>query len=62
MEGGQLRIRQEGRNRKFMAAVNEKTFAGSTVNGRTVLIITERAVFRLVPVSSFLTLHSWSLV
>ncbi|KAI7836601.1 hypothetical protein COHA_009559 [Chlorella ohadii] len=48
VEGGQLRIKQEGRNRKFMAAVNEKTFAGSTVNGRTVLIITERAVFRLV--------------
>lgn len=30
VEGGQLRIKQEGRNRKFMAAVNEKTFAGST--------------------------------
>jgi propionate CoA-transferase len=59
VEGGQLRIRQEGRNRKFTAAVNEKTFAGSTVNGRTVLIITERAVFRLVKVRAAAVLIYW---
>ncbi|KAI3425234.1 hypothetical protein D9Q98_009002 [Chlorella vulgaris] len=48
VEGGRLLIQQEGRLLKFRRAVHEKTFAGSSANGRTVLFITERAVFRLL--------------
>lgn len=47
VDGGALRIRQEGRLQKFRAAVHEKTFAGASANGRRVLYITERAVFGL---------------
>ncbi|EFN53785.1 hypothetical protein CHLNCDRAFT_36346 [Chlorella variabilis] len=47
VEAGRLAIRQEGSLQKFRRAVHEKTFAGASANGRTVLYITERAVFRL---------------
>lgn len=47
MDGGKLRILQEGRSSKFKAKVAGKTFAGSSANGREVLYVTERAVFRL---------------
>jgi propionate CoA-transferase len=47
LEGGKLRIDQEGKNQKFTKRVRQKTFAASTANGRTILYITERAVFRL---------------
>ncbi|PSC74812.1 transferase [Micractinium conductrix] len=47
VEAGKLAIRQEGRLRKFKTAVQEKTFAGSSGNSRTIMYITERAVFRL---------------
>ena len=45
---GKLRILREGRNSKFKKAVVQKTFAASSANGRPVLYVTERAVFRLV--------------
>lgn len=47
VEAGKLAIRQEGRLQKFRTAVHEKTFAGASANGRPILFITERAVFRL---------------
>ncbi len=40
-------IKSEGRHKKFRSKVFEKTFAGSTVGGRDIKYITERAVFRL---------------
>lgn len=48
-DGGQLRIEQEGRSRKFVAAVNEISFNGSLAaeKGQHVRYITERAVFEL---------------
>ncbi len=47
--GGSLRIRQEGRYRKFVDSVRQITFAPRTTlaAGRSILFITERAVFRL---------------
>ena len=47
VDGGKLRILQEGRSSKFKAKVAGKTFAGSSANGREILYVTERAVFRL---------------
>ncbi len=47
MEGGKLRILQEGRAQKFKRRVVQKTFAASSARGRPVLYVTERAVFRL---------------
>ena len=47
VEGGKLKILQEGRSSKFKARVAGKTFAGSSANGREILYVTERAVFRL---------------
>ena len=47
MDGGKLRILHEGRSSKFKARVTGKTFAGSSANGREVLYVTERAVFKL---------------
>lgn len=47
MEGGSLRILQEGRSSKFKAKVAGKTFAASSAKGREILYVTERAVFRL---------------
>ncbi len=46
--GGRLRIAREGRTRKFVARVGQVTFpARRFLDGRTVRVITERAVFRL---------------
>ena len=48
-KGGRLRIVQEGRARKFCAAVEQITFAGrrAAALGQTVLYVTERCVFEL---------------
>lgn len=46
---GKLSIDQEGRHKKFVASVFEKTFSAAATGGRPVLYITERAVFRLRP-------------
>ena len=47
--GGELRIAQEGRGRKFVATVEEVTFNGglAAAAGQRVLFVTERCVFRL---------------
>jgi len=49
--GGRLGIDQEGETRKFVAAVDQVTFAGpgAAADGREVLYVTERCVFRLAP-------------
>jgi propionate CoA-transferase len=46
---GQLRILEEGRNRKFVRAVEQVTFsaAHALATGHETMIVTERAVFRL---------------
>ena len=48
---GQVSIVREGRSRKFLAAVEHRTFSGSEAarRGQPVLYITERCVFRLAP-------------
>lgn len=50
-EDGRLRIVEEGRQRKFLPAVGQRTFSGrrAAALGRTVLYVTERCVFRLTP-------------
>jgi propionate CoA-transferase len=47
---GQLQIRQEGALKKFVAAVEQRTFSGEYACQRhqTVLYVTERCVFRLI--------------
>lgn len=47
LEDGKLRIAQEGRSRKFAKKVQQKTFAASSANGREIMYVTERAVFKL---------------
>ena len=49
VSGGELKIIQEGRNRKFLEAVEQITFNGEygVQQGQEVLYITERCVFRL---------------
>jgi len=49
VEEGRLRILSEGRERKFIAAVEQKTYSGAygAKSGRPVLYVTERCVFRL---------------
>ena len=48
---GRLRIAQEGRSRKFVAAVEQVTFNGglAAAAGQRVLYVTERCVFQLTP-------------
>jgi propionate CoA-transferase len=48
-QGGRLRLVQEGRARKFRAAVEQITFSGerAAALGQTVLYVTERCVFEL---------------
>ena len=49
LEGGRLRILQDGRARKFVEEVEHRTFSGPQAAkwGKDVLYITERCVFRL---------------
>jgi propionate CoA-transferase len=48
-EDGRLKILSEGKERKFIEKVDQKTYSGSygAKSGRTVLYVTERCVFRL---------------
>ena len=57
IEGGQLRIRQEGRARKFLPEVEQVTFSGPRAQrlGQPVLYVTERCVFALGPDGLVLT-------
>jgi propionate CoA-transferase len=50
VEDGCLRILKEGRARKFVQAVEHRTFSGEVAfaQGQRVLYITERCVFRLI--------------
>ena len=50
VENGRLRIVSEGRTRKFVRAVEHRTFSGREARrrGQRVLYVTERCVFRLV--------------
>ncbi|MFZ4480452.1 MAG: acyl CoA:acetate/3-ketoacid CoA transferase [Rhodoferax sp.] len=49
VEGGGLRVVREGRTRKFVNAVEHRTFSGREAcrRGQRVLYVTERCVFRL---------------
>ena len=51
LQDGQLAIVREGGARKFVRAVEHRTFSGAEAvrRGQRVLYVTERAVFRLVP-------------
>lgn len=51
VEDGQVRIVQEGRQRKFVQEVEHRTFSGSQAmsSGQRVLYVTERCVFTLTP-------------
>jgi propionate CoA-transferase len=51
VEKGQLVIAQEGRTKKFVQQVDQVSFSGQLAaqSGRTILFVTERAVFRLTP-------------
>ena len=50
VEGGQLRIAQEGTVRKFVEDVEHRTYSGeyAYLRGQSALYVTERCVFRLV--------------
>src|SRR5215216_1135960 len=57
VEDGGLRIRQEGRSRKFVEAVEQITFSGAYAaeTGQPVFYVTERCVFRRTPAGMALT-------
>jgi propionate CoA-transferase len=57
VEGGQLRIIQEGKVRKFVQTVEQRTFSGryATQRQQPVIYITERCVFELCPSGVMLT-------
>lgn len=46
---GRLRVVREGRTAKFLPHVEQLTFSGAAAQGKEVLYVTERAVFRLRP-------------
>ena len=48
---GKLEIVQEGKVKKLIKAVEQKTFSGATAvkNGQKILYVTERAVFEMRP-------------
>jgi propionate CoA-transferase len=50
IENGRLRVVSEGRTRKFVTAVEHRTFSGREAcrRGQRVLYVTERCVFRLI--------------
>ncbi len=51
LDGGQVRIVREGKNRKFVQAVEHVTFSGRVARqrGQEVVYVTERCVIRLEP-------------
>ena len=49
IKDGNLNIVKEGRNQKFRKNVREKTFGAATAGQRSIMYVTERAVFRLIP-------------
>ncbi len=51
VEGGQLRILEDGKSVKFVSEVEHRTFSGPEAarRGKEVIYITERCVFRLTP-------------
>ncbi len=53
VEGGKVHIDSEGTTRKFVRAVEQRTFSGERArkNGQRVLYVTERCVFQLAAVS-----------
>lgn len=57
LENGALKIVKEGKNKKFIPAVQQITFSGAyaQAKGQPVLYITERAVFELKPEGVTLT-------
>lgn len=57
IENGQLRILNEGRNKKFIKKVEQISFSGAFAleEGQSVLFVTERAVFELTPEGIVLT-------
>ena len=56
-ENGQLVIDREGKYQKFKRHIEQVTFSGdyAAAHGRHVLVVTERAVFRLTPQGLMLT-------
>ena len=44
-----MKIVKEGRVQKFRKSVREKTFGAATAGQRSIMYVTERAVFQLLP-------------
>jgi len=57
VQGGALRILNEGKVRKFVEGVEQITFSGAVARrgGQKILFVTERGVFKLVPEGLLLT-------